>query len=69
MVTNVLTRKSLHVASLMVKKWELLEKFRNLNPSATFQPDRLSLNQLRVENDLRKQILDEQGKDQLLQNV
>ena len=57
-VDDALSRKSLHVASLMVKEWELLEKFRDLNLTMTIKLDHLSLNQLRIENDLRKQIIE-----------
>ena len=54
------------MASLMIKEWELLEKFRDLNLTVTIEPDHLSINQLRIENDLRKQIIEGQKEDQLL---
>lgn len=43
-MANALSRKSLHVVSLMVKECELLEKLRSLNLPMTIELDRLSLN-------------------------
>ena len=57
-VVDVFSRKSFHSSSLMVKKWELLEKFKYLNLSIIVEPDRLSLNKLRTMNDLRNQMIE-----------
>ena len=43
-VIDALGRKSLHVVSLMVKEWALLEKFRDLNLIVTVESDHLKLN-------------------------
>ena len=63
LVVDALSRRSLHVASLMVKEWELFEKFRDLNLVVSIEPNHLSLNQLRIANDLRKQIIEGQKED------
>ena len=66
-MADALSRKSLHVSSLMVKEWELLEEFRNLSISVSMEPNKICLNQLIVVNNLRRDIIEAQKADPLFQ--
>ena len=68
-VADALSRKFLHVASLTVREWDLIEKFRNLNLTVTIGLNKLGLNHVRIENDFRKQIIEGQKIDQVLQAI
>ena len=61
-MTNALSRKSLHISSLMIHEINLLEKFRDMNFSVTLSHDKMQLNSIRITNNLQKQIHDGTGK-------
>ena len=55
-VTNDLSKKSLHISSLMIHEMNLLEKFREMNLSVTLSHDKMQLNSIQITNNLQKQI-------------
>lgn len=65
-VADALSRKSLHMSMMMVKEYELLEKFRNLNLSVEVQPTYLHVGLLKIESVLRDKIRQSQEKDEVL---
>jgi len=59
-VANTLSRKSLHVSSLMIREMSLIEKFRDMNLSITLSHDKMQLNVIQITNNLQKQIYEAQ---------
>ena len=55
-VADALSRKSLHISSLMIHEMNLLEKFRHMNLSVTLSHDTMQLNSIQITNNLQKQI-------------
>jgi len=53
-VADALSRKSLHVSSLMIHEMNLLEKFRNMNLSVSLSHDKMQLNSIQITNNLQK---------------
>jgi len=65
-VADALSRKSLHVSSLMIHEMNLLEKFRDMNLSVTLSHDKMQLNSIQITNNLQKQIHEAQERDELI---
>ena len=65
-VADALSRKSLHVSSLMIHEMNLLEKFRDMNLSVTLSHDKMQLNSIQITNNLQKQIHEAQESDELI---
>jgi len=63
-VVDALSRKSLHVSSLMIQEIQLLEKFRNTNLNVILEHDRMKLNTTHINSELKNQILDAQIDDE-----
>lgn len=55
-VSDALSRKSIHMAMIMLREEKLIEDFRNLNLTVSLQPKCIILSELRIQNDHRKQI-------------
>ena len=55
-VVDALSRKSLHISTMMIKELELVEKFRDLNLEVEFASRSVKLDMLTVTNDLQDQI-------------
>jgi len=53
LVADALSRKSLHVFSLMIQEMGLLKKFRDMNLSITISHDRMKLNSIQITSDLK----------------
>jgi len=65
-VADALSRKSLHISSLMIHEINLLEKFRDMNLSITLSHDIMQLNSIQITNNLQKQIHEAQESDELI---
>ena len=65
-VVDALSRKSLHVSSLMIHEMNLLEKFRDMNLSVTLNHDKIELNSIQITNNLQKQIHEAQESDEFI---
>ena len=65
-VADALSRKSLHVSSLMIHEMDLLEKFIDMNLSLTLSHDKMQLNFIQIINNLQKQILEAQECDEFI---
>jgi len=65
-VADALSRKSLHVSSLMIHEINLLEKFRDMNLSVTLSHDKMQLNSIQITNNLQKQIHEAQERDEFI---
>ena len=66
-VADALSRKSLHISSLMIHEMNLLEKFRDMNLSVTLSHDKMQLNSIRIINNLQKQIHEAHESDEFIQ--
>jgi len=66
-VVDTLSKKSLHVSSLMIQEMSLLEKFRDMNLFVTVSHDTMQLNSVQITSKLCKQIHEAQESDELLQ--
>jgi len=66
-VVDALSRKSLHVSTLMFQDMELLEKFRDLNLAISLSQEKIQLEAIQVTSDLKKEIKDVQAIDEFLQ--
>jgi len=53
-VADALSRKSLHISTLMIQEMELLEKFRDLNLTISLSQDKIQLNTTQIISDLKK---------------
>ena len=62
-VADALSRKSIHIAFMMLKEQELVEEFRDLNISVHRQLGKLYIGSLQVRNDLETQIKEFQKDD------
>jgi len=65
-VVNALSRRCLHISSLMVQEIVLLEKFRDLNLSITLSHDKMKLSSIQIASNLRRQIREAQVGDDFL---
>jgi len=55
-VVDALSRKSLHISSLMILEMKLLEKFRDMNFLITLSHYKMQLNPTQITSNLQKQI-------------
>ena len=62
-VADALSRKSLHVSSLMVQEMRLIEEFRDLNLDIKFEPHSVKISRITVINDLQDRIKEAQQQD------
>jgi len=53
-VTDALSRKSLHISTPMIHEMKLLEKFRDMNLSITLSLDKMQLNSIQIISNLQK---------------
>ena len=65
-VADALSRKRVHMSSMMVKELELIEKLRDMNLELQPESDHIRCGMLRVTNDFLGEIKVAQGKDQEL---
>jgi hypothetical protein len=63
-VADALSRKSLHMSSLMIKELELIEQFRDLSLVSELTPDDVRLGMLKLTSNILEEI-----KNVLEQNV
>jgi hypothetical protein len=63
-VADALSRKAIHISSLMVKELEMLETFRDLSLDVKVTPGKLSFGKITVSSDLMKEIKTKQMQDQ-----
>ena len=56
MVADALSRKSLHMSSLMVKELELIEQFRDLSLVCELTPKSVKLGMLKVTSNILEEI-------------
>ena len=68
-VANALSRKSLHVSSMMVKGLELIEKLRDLNLAMEIHPNHLKFGMLKVTSEFLQQVQKAQEKDEFLSKL
>ena len=66
-VADALSRKSLHISTLMIQEMELLEKFRDLNLTISLSQDKIQLNTTQIISDLKQEIKETQASDKFLQ--
>lgn len=69
MVTNSLSRKSVHMAMMMLREEQLLEEFKNLSLEVSVYPKSLSVNALMIQNDLEDHIRETLPKDPYLEEA
>jgi len=65
-MVDALSRKSLHVPSLMIQK-RRFEKFRDMNLSITLSHDKMQLNSSHINSNLQNQIHEAQVSDEFIQ--
>ncbi|WJX17476.1 hypothetical protein P8452_07389 [Trifolium repens] len=68
-VADALSRKKLHMSTMMIKEQELIEQFVDLNLGMQFKKDRIFLGTIMVSNELLHWIKEEQQLDNHLQNI
>ncbi|XP_027941047.1 uncharacterized protein LOC114194835 [Vigna unguiculata] len=68
-VVDALSRKRVHISSMMVKELELIEKLRDMNLELHIGFDHIRYGMLKVTNKFLDEIRVEQGKDQELQQT
>lgn len=66
-VADALSRKTIHVSTMMVKELELLEQFRDLNLYTIRKKDRISLGMISITSDFLEVIRKKQEEDEFLQ--
>ena len=62
-VANALSRKTLHMSAMMVKKLELVEQFRDLTLVSELTPDGVRLGMLKLTNNIFEEIKSGQKED------
>ena len=62
-VVDALSRKTLHMSTLMVKEFELLEQFRDLSLVCELSPQSVKLGMLKIDSDFLKSIKEAQKAD------
>ena len=67
-VADALSRKSLHVSTMMIHQMELLEKFKDLQLDVSCYDDSISVYKLDLKNTLRHRLGEAQKQDYELQN-
>ena len=68
-VADALSRKSLHMSTLMIHEMKLIEQFRDLNLNVEFAPQRVKLGMITVFNELQDKIKEAQQSDKYLQDL
>lgn len=68
-VADALSRKSIHMALMMLREQELIENLRNLNLSNSIHPSCLYVSELRNEYDLKNKIKEAQLFDKYANEV
>ncbi|KAK2396623.1 hypothetical protein QL285_058269 [Trifolium repens] len=68
-VADALSRKKLHMSTMMIKEQELIEQLVDLNLGMQFKKDRIFLGTIVVSNELLHWIKEEQQLDNHLQNI
>jgi len=66
-VADALSRKRVHVVTLMIKELELIEKLRDMNLGLQTSAGHIRCNMLRITNEFLDEVRVEQGNDQELQ--
>ncbi|MCI50162.1 polynucleotidyl transferase ribonuclease H fold, partial [Trifolium medium] len=66
MVADALSRKSLHMLSLMAKELDLIEEFRDLSLVCEITPESVKLGMLKLTNPFLKEIKECQKRDKKL---
>ena len=69
MVANALNRKSLYVASIMLKEYELIEQMRDLNLTLVKRPGSLKMSDVRIQRDLKGRIKTSQDFDVFVKEI
>jgi len=62
-VADALSRKTLHMSAMMVKEFELLEQFRDLNLVCEMSPQSVKLGMLKITSEFLKNIKEAQKAD------
>ena len=65
-VADTLSRKSLHISALMVRKLDLVEKFRDVSLACEVTPNSVRLRALRITSELLGDIREGQKSDPFL---
>jgi len=65
-VADALSRKSLHVSTLMIQEMDLLEKSRDMNLKISLIHNKIQLKAIQVTNDLKREIKEVQANDEFL---
>jgi len=68
-VADALSRKSVHMAILMIKEYALIESFRDLNLVSKVQSGKLYFSEVKIENEFIREIKEVQEKDEFIQRV
>jgi len=68
-VADALSRKRIQTSSLMIKKQELIEDFRNLNLKVSISSNFISCNALVITNEFLKRVREKQLEDLKLKNI
>jgi len=68
-VADALSRKRAHVAAMMIKELELIEKLRDMNLGLDVGADHMRCSMLRITNEFLDEVRAEHGKDQELQLI
>ena len=68
-VADALSRKRLHVSTMMIKELELIEKLRDMNLGLHTGTDHIWCSMLRITNEFLDEVQVEQGNDQELQQI
>lgn len=68
-VDDALSRKSVHISMMMVRKEQLLEEFRNLGLEISVNPKSLKVNALIIKNELENKILEVMSRDPYVRKI
>ena len=68
-VADALSRKSIHMAMMMIKEHELIESFRDTSLMWEVLPGKLLFSEVRIENEFVRQVKEAQGRDEYMQKI
>jgi len=68
-VADALSRKRVHMSTMMMKELELIEKLRDMNLNLYTGVDHIRCSMLQITNEFLNEVRQEQGKDQELQQI
>ena len=68
-VVDALSRKTLYMASMMLKEYEMLERMRDLKLSMIVSPRSSKMSEVRIERDLEYRIRAFQNSDQFVKKI